>query len=92
MAANGWGCESATASSRYVKSIKTDTVGIITVEMDNVGDTTIDTKTLTLSPYSDVGMSKLMVGLPTDAGKQVAGWKCDPGTIAPKFLPGSCRG
>jgi len=33
-----------------------------------------------------------MKGIPTDAGKQVAGWKCQPGTIAAKFLPGSCRG
>jgi hypothetical protein len=24
-----------------------------------------------------------------DAGKQVAGWKCQPGTITAKFLPGS---
>ena len=92
MAANGWGCESSTASSRYVNKIATTAAGVVTVTMDNVGDTTIDTKTLSLTPYSDVSMSVAMAGLPGDAGKQVAGWKCTPGTIAPKFLPGSCRG
>ena len=93
MAAGGWGCESTTATSRYVKSIATDAKGVVTITMDNVGDSTnIDGKALKLTPYSDVGMSTPMAGLPTDAGKQVAGWKCQPDTIAPKFLPGSCRG
>jgi type IV pilus assembly protein PilA len=75
-----------------VKSIATSNLGVVTVQMDNVGDTTIDSKTLTLTPYSDVTMKTPMAGLPGDAGKQVAGWKCNPGDIAPKFLPGSCRG
>src|SRR6185436_19300508 len=53
IAANGWGCESAAATSRYVSSIATDAVGVVTVTMANVGDTGIDTKTLTLTPYID---------------------------------------
>ena len=88
---NDWGCESAAATSRYVASIATDAVGSITVTMANVGDTTIDAKTLTLTPFVDPALGTAMKGIPTDAGKQVAGWKCEPGTIAPKFLPGSCR-
>jgi len=91
IAANGWGCESATATSRYVAKIETDAVGTVTVTMANVGDATIDAKTLTLTPYIDTALGTAMAGIPTDAGKQVAGWKCTPGTIAPKFLPGSCR-
>ena len=88
---NDWGCESAAATSRYVASIATDPVGAITVTMANVGDATIDGQTLTLTPYADPALTTLMGGIPTDAGKQVAGWKCQPGTMAPKFLPGSCR-
>ena len=86
-----WGCESAAATSRYVASIATDAIGVVTVTMANVGDAAIDAKTLTLTPYSDVALTTAMAGIPGDAGKQVAGWKCQPGTIAAKFLPGSCR-
>ena len=89
--ANGWGCESAVATSRYVAKIETDAIGAVTITMANVGDATIDAKTLTLTPYKDVGLTVLMGGIPADAGKQVAGWKCQAGTIAAKFLPGSCR-
>ena len=88
---NDWGCESATATSRYVASIATSAIGAVTITMANVGDATIDAKTLTLTPYKDVGLTVLMGGIPADAGKQVAGWKCQAGTMAPKFLPGSCR-
>ena len=88
---NDWGCESATATSRYVAVIATSAIGAITVTMANVGDAGIDTKTLKLTPYSDVGLTTAMAGIPGDAGKQVAGWKCQPGTITAKFLPGSCR-
>jgi len=88
---NDWGCESTAATSRYVKSISTDAKGAVTVMMDKVGDTGIDGMTLTLTPYSDVALSTPMAGIPGDAGKQVAGWKCQPGTITAKFLPGSCR-
>ena len=91
LAGNDWGCENATASSRYVNKIETSAIGAITITMDNVGDAGIDTKTLKLTPYSDVGLTTAMAGIPGDAGKQVAGWKCQPGTITAKFLPGSCR-
>jgi len=88
---NDWGCESASATSRYVASIATDAVGKVTVTMANVGDAGIDGQTLTLTPYADVSLTTPMAGIPGDAGKQVAGWKCEAGTITPKFLPGSCR-
>jgi len=91
MVGNDWGCESATATSRYVKKIETDAIGMVTVTMDKVGDTNIDGMTLTLTPYSDVSLATKMAGLPGGAGKQVAGWKCQPLTILAKFLPGSCR-
>jgi len=91
---NDWGCESAAATSRYVASIATDAVGVITVTMANVGDAGIDAQALTLTPYANVTLTTAMAGIPGDAGKQVAGWKCQPaatGGITAKFLPGSCR-
>ena len=91
IAADGWGCESTAATSRYVNGIHTDAVGVVTVTMANVGDAAIDTKTITLTPYSDTALAVPMAGIPGDAGKQVAGWKCEKGTILAKFLPGSCR-
>ena len=89
---NDWGCESAAATSRYVASIGTSAVGVITVTMQNVGDVAIDGKALTLTPFSDVALSKIMAGIPAAAGTQVSGWIFQPGAgFAPKFLPGSCR-
>jgi len=88
---NDWGCESAAATSRYVASIATSAIGAITVTMANVGDAGIDGMTLTLTPYADVGLTTPMAGIPGGAGTQVAGWKCQPGTMTAKFLPGSCR-
>jgi type IV pilus assembly protein PilA len=92
IAADGWGCESTAATSRYVNGIHTDAVGVVTVTMANVGDTAIDGKAITLTPYSDTSLATIMAGIPGDAGKQVAGWKCQPGAgFGAKFLPGSCR-
>ena len=92
VAIDGWGCESTAATSRYVNGIHTDAVGVVTVTMANVGDTAIDGKAITLTPYSDVSLTTAMAGIPADAGKQVAGWKCTPAAgFGAKFLPGSCR-
>ena len=91
--ANAWGCESSTASSKYVASIATTTAGVVTVTAQNFGDTNIDGKTITLAPYSDSTGTTAMTT--SDAGKAVAVWKCGPSTtngVLPKFLPGSCRG
>jgi type IV pilus assembly protein PilA len=91
VAANAWGCESTTQSSKYVKSIVTDTAGKITVTATGFGDTGIDDKTIDLTPTD-------ATGTPITAyvqGVVVGGWKCGPGAtsgITAKFLPGSCRG
>jgi type IV pilus assembly protein PilA len=94
-AANAWGCESASETSRYVASVATTTAGAVTVTAQNVGDALIDGQSITLTPYADVAATTAMAG-DADAGKQVATWKCGPtgggAGIDPKFLPGSCRG
>lgn len=91
VAANAWGCENASQSSKYVKSIATNDAGVITVTATGFGDSNIDDKTIDLSPTT-------ATGTPITAyaqGTTVGGWKCGPGATSPilaKFLPGSCRG
>ena len=37
--ANGWGCETTAASSKYVSSVTTDTAGVIVVTADRAAET-----------------------------------------------------
>ncbi len=90
-AAGSWGCEATTASSKYVASIATSAAGVVTATAQNVGDTTIDGKSITLTPYSD----NTTVMTATNIGSAVYKWVCGPASsngIPAKFLPGSCRG
>jgi type IV pilus assembly protein PilA len=94
IAADAWGCESSASggASKYVKSIHTSADGVVTVMAQNIGDATIDDKTIELTPYVN---DTTVMDTSTDLGKTVYKWKCGPsssGGIAPKFLPGSCRG
>jgi type IV pilus assembly protein PilA len=89
--ANGWGCESSTAASKYVASVKTDANGVVTVTAQGFSNTAIDTKTVELTPYKDA-TNKLTVAT-MNVG--VFKWVCGPGVTNPmpaKYLPGSCRG
>jgi type IV pilus assembly protein PilA len=91
VAANGWGCETSTATSKYVASVATDANGVISVTAQNTGDSTnIDGHVLTLIPTNAAGTALTYSGTAT----QVGGWKCGGTgtTIALKFLPGSCKG
>lgn len=94
-AANGWGCESSTATSKYVAKVETDQYGAIRVTVQGIGDTAIDTKFVTLVPADTAGTA-----LPTNGA--VGRWICGGTTalgastfitdVPAKFLPGSCRG
>jgi len=89
--ANNWGCESSGQTSKYVASVVTDANGVVTVTATGTGETAgIDGKTVTFTPYSDVGLTTAMV-VATDMGQQIAGWKCLAGTMSTKYLPGSCK-
>jgi len=87
---NSWGCESASATTKYVAAVNTaGTSGIITVTAQGIpalGSTNV----LSLKPVSS------SAGAAIAAGQPVFGWVCgataDGTTIPPKFLPGSCRG
>ena len=91
-AANNWGCESASQSSKYVSSVVTDGVGKITVTATGFNDAAIDGQKIDLVPYSTA--TAAMTGT-ADAGKQVFKWTCGPSSANPMpttYLPGSCRG
>ncbi|MCJ8168484.1 pilin [Pseudomonas sp. A3.4] len=89
--ANGWGCEQTGASgaTRYVSTITTSAAGVITVTTRGFGDAAIDNQTITLAPTDSNGTVVALTDalLPT----VIQGWKCSPGTLNQKYLPGSCR-
>jgi type IV pilus assembly protein PilA len=73
--------------------VTTTAAGKIVVTTTNAfGDPDLNSKILTLAPFSDVAGTTAPV-----AGGTVAVWRCGNGptdgtTILAKFLPGSCRG
>lgn len=87
---NNWGCESSTATSKYVASVATNANGVVVVTTRGFNDTDIDGKTVELTPTDASGTALVVTSIPT----QVGGWECGPGTTDPvpaKYLPGSCR-
>lgn len=94
-AANNWGCESSTSTSKYVASIATDANGGIIVTAQAFGDATIDGGTVSLVPTA-AGGAAITNTAPLSA------WVCgnrsvlNGGTavtsVPAKILPGSCRG
>jgi type IV pilus assembly protein PilA len=97
-AVNGWGCESSTATSKYVASVATSTVGAITVIVSNDGSlpTAIQGDTLSLLPTTAAGALYTTADIgTTQVFKWVCGSTASPGTTSSalvKYLPGSCRG
>ena len=89
VAANDWGCESTTSTSKYVASIQTDTNGIVSVTAQGTGDGNIDGKIVTLIPADGNGTA-----LTYAQGVAINRWICGGAgtTVLAKFLPGSCRG
>ena len=91
-AANDWGCESSSETTKYVESIVTDSAGKITVALQNVGDTDIDSGVVTLVPMA----TDTTALANNNTGIQIYKWRCglsgDGTTVPQKFLPGSCRG
>ena len=102
-AANNWGCESSTATSKYVGSIATTANGIVSVAAANIDATKIDGKFVVLTPYVGSGSTATILNVAAadkDQGKQITLWKCEGADAAAtplanstinKFLPGSCK-
>ncbi|MRD48623.1 prepilin-type N-terminal cleavage/methylation domain-containing protein [Caenimonas koreensis DSM 17982] len=90
-APNAWGCESSTSTSKYVTSVSTSNLGVITVKAQNIDTANIDGKTIDLTPTDAAGAALTAYS----TGTVVGGWKCGPSAsngIPAKYLPGSCRG
>ena len=89
VAANGWGCESTSQTSKYVASVQTSADGVITALATGFGDADIDGSGVVMTPYTAAGALMTVAGNP---GQQVGSWKCTPSsaTVA-KYLPGSCK-
>ena len=89
VAANGWGCGEGSTSTKYVASIGTSDAGVITVTTRGFGNAAIDGKTITLTPMSGATPPAALTtaAIPT----QVSSFKCAPGDMPAKYLPGSCK-
>jgi type IV pilus assembly protein PilA len=91
--ANNWGCGENSTATQYVATITTDDDGAVTVTTRAAGVAGGDSlgaaagKTLTLTPVTSAGATLTVAAIPT----QVGGFKCQPGTMSAKYLPGSCR-
>ncbi len=101
-AADNWGCEaygSTVNPTLYVSEVRTTPEGSIMVTSRNINNGTQATPApngiLSLVPLQSVG-GVLSALTSTSVGATIGKWRCglpaDGTTIAPKFLPGSCRG
>ena len=88
--ANGWGCETTSGGTRFVAKVETDTDGKITVTSTSSTDLPSDARgmTITLTP---VNASNSALAWGTDKGNAVPAFRCQPGTLPAKYLPGSCK-
>jgi len=87
--ANGWGCESASSTSKYVASIATAaTTGVVTITAQNLGAAN---GTVLMAPCSVSTATTFATCTAPVAGSPVMMWVCGPGTMPSKYLPGSCR-
>jgi type IV pilus assembly protein PilA len=86
---NGWGCENTSGSAtKYVATIETDGNGLISVTLANTADLAgASGGTITLTPQTATGGNLATTDIPT----QVGNFRCAPGTIPTKYLPGSCK-
>ena len=95
IAAGGWGCEVPVGSgTKYVSSVQTaaanGAVGgaLITITSQAIANGA--NGTVFLAPCSTAATT--FAGCTQPAfGTSVNSWICGPGSVLPKFLPGSCR-
>ena len=92
-AAGGWGCESASSTSKYVLSIVSSGAGVVTIASQNLG-AGVD-GTVTLAPCSNATATTFSNCAAPTPGGLVSTWLCGPGTtgtaMLAKYLPGSCK-
>jgi type IV pilus assembly protein PilA len=85
---DGWGCGEGTTSTKYVAGVSTSAAGVITVTASAAADLGgAMNGTITLTPFKD----DTTVAATTDIPTQIFKFQCKPGTMTPKYLPGSCK-
>ena len=93
--ANNWGCETSTATSKYVAKVETDANGGIAVTTQGFGDTAIDGTTVSLVPTA-AGRAAITPSAPLSewvcGNRAVLNGGTAVTTTPAKYLPGSCRG
>jgi len=97
--AGAWGCESSTATSKYVAQVTTDARGGVQVTVQGIGDSTIDGAFVTLIP---VAAGNVQIDTTATPPLNLFAWVCGNTatvggsalvtTVPLKYLPGSCRG
>ncbi len=96
--ANGWGCEQTIAASgtKYAATVTTAASnplatggGLITVTSRALAITP-DDSTVLLAPCT-TAVTTFTLCLQPALGTTVNTWVCGPGTMLPKYLPGSCK-
>jgi type IV pilus assembly protein PilA len=89
----GWGCESASQTSKYVTKVSTTENGLVRVTIAAGIDTALTGKNVYLQPVKNDGTTYMTAA--ADIPSQVGGWLCGvPAAdiaIVGKFLPGSCK-
>ena len=90
--AGNWGCESTSATSKYVASVATTTDGAIQVTTSN--DSSLKTAANTILTLIPITSASAAMTVSANMATQVFGWRCGgTGTTLPaQYLPGSCRG
>ena len=86
--ANGWGCGEGSTTTKYVSGVATSPEGVITVTASAAADLGgAANGTITLTPYKDNTTAAAHGDIPT----QIFKFECKPGSMTPKYLPGSCK-
>ncbi len=92
--ANNWGCESSTATSKYVASVETDADGVITVTSQGINNKANGGAggEIQLVPFFDASTA-MVIG--NHEGASIFEWQCGPVSgddgVDIRFLPASCR-
>lgn len=95
IAANAWGCEVSGTGTKYVTSVETAASNpgatggaLVTVTTRAIG--TGADGTIFLAPCA-ASSTTFTACLQPALGAAINSWVCGPGTVAPKYLPGSCK-
>ena len=89
--AGTWGCESATATSKYVASVNVTAAGVIVVTSQGIANKSDDT----VGGAINFTPAKNAAGDAIELGSALYGWTCGPDTttaVADKYLPSNCQG